>query len=229
MKNGRRLRLPAVAALITTVLVTSCSSENAPVAPSPTPPTARYRVTFQSTWSQATHPEDFPATAHFSRLVGGTHSDATAFWGEGTLATAGIKDMAERGRTTPLDQEIQSAIGPWHRSVRFHRRRRSRLAGFCGARVRHQPGVPLVTLVSMIAQALTGSSASRRCRSFRTGNGWANSRSISCPGMRAPTAAQHLHRQISSRRRRSPSRASPQPPSRQEGALSLSAPSGLRD
>jgi Spondin_N len=116
----------------TTVLVASCAAatllmaactSGSPTAPGQSsggggpapagadaPATARYRVTFQSTWTGDTHPVDFPSDAHFSRLVGGTHNASVAFWTEGTRASAGIKDMAERGRTTPLDREVNAAI-----------------------------------------------------------------------------------------------------------------------
>ena len=39
---------------------------------------ARYRVTFQATWSAETHPTNFPANPHFSGLVGATHNENTA-------------------------------------------------------------------------------------------------------------------------------------------------------
>ena len=85
-------------------------------APAPTPlPTpaaavARYRVTFESTWSRESHPVDFPNDAHFSPLIGGTHSSQARFWMPGGLATPGIQAMAERGRVSPLDTEVQAAI-----------------------------------------------------------------------------------------------------------------------
>ena len=120
-------------------------------APAPAPITARYRVTFQATWSAGTHPVEFPASAHFSPLVGGTHTAQVTFWREGALATAGIRDMAERGFTSTMSQEISAAIS----------------AGtaqnvFTGGGIGSSPGVatadfdvsqshPLVTLVTMIA------------------------------------------------------------------------------
>ena len=75
------------------------------------PPTARYRVTFQATWSVATHPDDFPSSAHFSPLVGGTHNAGVTFWQEGVVSTLGIRNMAERGFTSTLSDEINVAIG----------------------------------------------------------------------------------------------------------------------
>ena len=91
-----------------TLLAAACSTPTSPdgtatSTPSITAPaTAMYRVTFQATWSATTHPVDIPSPPHFSRLVGGTHNAATRFWAAGTLASAGIKNMAEEGNVTPL-------------------------------------------------------------------------------------------------------------------------------
>ena len=125
----RTARVAMVGALALTAW--GCSSSTIPTAPSETttavtqpsapapapvpepvaaPPTARYRVTFQATWSAATHPDDFPASAHFSPLVGGTHDANVTFWQEGVVATLGIRNMAERGFTSTLSDEINVAI-----------------------------------------------------------------------------------------------------------------------
>lgn len=82
-----------------------------PVAtPSPAAAVARYRVTFDAYWSAQSHPNDIPRTPHFSRLIGGTHRSTVKFWEAGALASEGIRLMAEQGRTTPLDTEIEAAI-----------------------------------------------------------------------------------------------------------------------
>ena len=67
-------------------------------------------VVFASTWSANTHPASFPANPHFSGLIGGTHGDNVTFWAEGSLASDGIKNMAELGSKTPLDSEVEAAI-----------------------------------------------------------------------------------------------------------------------
>lgn len=72
--------------------------------------TAVFDITFQSTWSKATHPTNFPANPHFSPLIGATHNAATSFWMPGGIATNGIEVMAETGGTAPLAGEINSAI-----------------------------------------------------------------------------------------------------------------------
>jgi hypothetical protein len=113
--------------------------------------TARYEVVFHSTWSAATHPGAFPAGGHFSPLVGGVHDATVRFWRPGELASAGIEQMAERGRVSPLDHEVEDAIaiGAAREVIR-------------GGPLPHSPGSvstaftvsrehPLVTLVTMVA------------------------------------------------------------------------------
>ena len=72
--------------------------------------TAQYTVTFDATWSAATHPNMFPGNPHFSGLIGGTHESGLVIWEGGAIASNGIESMAERGAKTPLDDEIQQAI-----------------------------------------------------------------------------------------------------------------------
>ncbi len=116
-----------------------------------TPDTTSYDVVFESIWSASTHPASFPANPSFSGLIGGTHGDSVTFWADSSLATYGIKQMAESGSKTPLDFEVEAAI----------------LAGtadglLSGGGISPSPGsvqltfdvsvdFPLVTLVSMIA------------------------------------------------------------------------------
>jgi hypothetical protein len=96
---------------------TSCSDSKTttPTAPTPSPApspdaTARYRVTFDASWSAATHPNMFPGNPHFSDLIGATHRAGVRFWQRGEIASNGIEAMAELGSTTPLDSEIQNRI-----------------------------------------------------------------------------------------------------------------------
>ena len=115
--------------------------------------TAQYQVVFDATWSQQTHPTNWPTAAHFSGLVGGTHNANVHFWRDGETASEGIRLMAELGQQTPLLNEIAPAItnGTAHFQL-------------AGGGIRPSPGsvsltfptamrrdFPLVTLVSMIA------------------------------------------------------------------------------
>ena len=163
-----RHRLLALTVLAA-IAAAGCSSAATPSAPSPvaaipvqppapTPPpdpitapaTARYRATFQATWTAATHPDDFPSSAHFSPLVGGTHSARITFWREGALASLGIRDMAERGFTSTLSAEVNAAIGA---ATAEHLLIGSGIPSPAVTSVEFEvsQSFPLVTLVSMIA------------------------------------------------------------------------------
>ncbi len=89
------------------LFVEAFAADNAPSVSS-----ATYRVTFEATWSEATHPTDFPqfGLAHFSALVGATHSADIVFWASGEPASAGVKEMAETGQTGALSSEVNTAI-----------------------------------------------------------------------------------------------------------------------
>jgi hypothetical protein len=69
----------------------------------------RYQVVFEATWSELTHPTEFPPNPHFSPLVGGLHNDNVVFWEVGSLASDGIETMAETGGTGDLVNEVQQA------------------------------------------------------------------------------------------------------------------------
>ena len=71
---------------------------------------AEYEVTFDATWSSATHPGAFPSGAHFSPLIGGTHNDGYQVWQPGGTASPGIEVMAETGSIGTLIAEVQAAI-----------------------------------------------------------------------------------------------------------------------
>jgi hypothetical protein len=94
----------------------ACTGGDNPVSPTvagpavTAAPIARYRVTFDATWSASTHPTEVPRVPHFSGLIGATHRDPQRFWEADAPATEGIRAMAEMGRKTPLDQEVQTAI-----------------------------------------------------------------------------------------------------------------------
>jgi hypothetical protein len=73
--------------------------------------TAQYTVKFDATWTATTHPVSYPAGAHFSGLIGGTHDSGVTFWEAGGVASPGIESMAEVGAKTLLTNEVNAAIG----------------------------------------------------------------------------------------------------------------------
>ena len=71
--------------------------------------TARYSITFDSSWNATDH-GTLPGTAHWSDLVGATHNSSVTFWEMGQLATLGIEDVAEAGNNTNFNSEVNTAI-----------------------------------------------------------------------------------------------------------------------
>ncbi|MGI9428760.1 MAG: spondin domain-containing protein [Bythopirellula sp.] len=72
---------------------------------------ATYQLDFAATWSAATHGTGYPASAHFSPLIGITHGHSVSFWESGGIASPGIEHMAETGSTSILRSEIVAATG----------------------------------------------------------------------------------------------------------------------
>lgn len=69
---------------------------------------ARYRMVFDSVWSEETHPNGgYPgAAAHYTTVVGVNHNAAASFWAPGELATPGLEVLAETGGTVGYTAEI---------------------------------------------------------------------------------------------------------------------------
>jgi len=124
----------------------------APVAPAPSAaPTARYGVTFEATWDAATHPADFPPNPHFSGLIGGTHNASVTFWQPGALASEGIRLMAERGRQSPLDLEVDAAVRAGTAQYLLRGGDVPSSPGSAALEFDVSTAFPLVTLVTMVA------------------------------------------------------------------------------
>ena len=67
-------------------------------------------VTLSINWNSTDFPQDYPENAHFSKLIGWSHDTNQMLFKVGTLATAGIKNMAETGSTSPLESELDSLV-----------------------------------------------------------------------------------------------------------------------
>lgn len=113
--------------------------------------TASYRVAFTSTWGATTHPDGFPGDAHFSDLIGATHSSRWAMWVVGGLASPGIERMAERGKSAPLTSEIDAAIRAGHAGTVLVGGNIKRSPGSVSLEFRIARAFPLVSLVAMLA------------------------------------------------------------------------------
>jgi hypothetical protein len=105
MKYMSKLYLLSVLGLY----LTACANDNTPE-PLSDPQFAEYTVEFALNWHEVDYPTDYPANDHFSPLIGWSHATNTAFFQVGTLASEGIKNMAELGSTSAISDEINTKI-----------------------------------------------------------------------------------------------------------------------
>lgn len=116
----------------------------------PTMP-ATYTVTLESTWSAATHPDDFPPNPHYSSLVGATHNLDVVFWQPGQLASPGLQDVAELGDASQMRAEINAAIEAGTAFAPIQGGGISSSPGSVSTSFQIHPTHPLVSLAAMIA------------------------------------------------------------------------------
>jgi len=73
---------------------------------------AVYEVRVERSWSESTHPRDYPGdVAHFSPGIGATHGAGYRLFAEGGTATAGLEMLSQKGQVSPFDKEIADAQG----------------------------------------------------------------------------------------------------------------------
>ncbi|CAL8134698.1 unnamed protein product [Orchesella dallaii] len=75
---------------------------------------AKYELTFEGLWSVLTHPKDYPGnawSAHFSDIVGASHSPTFRFWKKDGIASEGLKQFAEFGDSKDLESELKAESG----------------------------------------------------------------------------------------------------------------------
>jgi len=142
----------AAAVLFSIIFILSACSEDASNLTTNRDPSAAasYTVTFSTAWTEASFPTNFPAGAHFSGLIGGTHNDQVKLWESGQIASGGIENMAETGAKGTLVSEVEAAKADG--KAQF-------LLSGSGATASDtvelefdiNPAYPLVTLVSMVA------------------------------------------------------------------------------
>ena len=112
---------------------------------------ATYLVTFNSSWSSASHPDNFPASPHFSGLIGATHNEHDVYWMENELATSGIEAMAETGSKDGLTSEINNKIIIGNSDTLISEAGIAASPGSVNFSLLVKPDFPRITLVSMLA------------------------------------------------------------------------------
>ena len=141
MRIRKKIIIIFVAVLVGTLFLAGCIDKDA----------VNYKVTFDATWSEETHPDDFPPNPHFSGLIGASHNENVKFWREGELASPGIKNMAETGSKSPLNSEILNAISDKTAYKLISGGGISLSPGSVSLNFKVSKDYPLVSLVTMIA------------------------------------------------------------------------------
>jgi hypothetical protein len=115
-------------------------------------PAARYTVTFERTWSEQTHPQDFPLLAHYSPVIGLTHGAKYEPFRVGSAPTPGLERLCEEGKHQPLDAEIRSAIANGAAGALIETTDPLRsVPGQATASFEIDPAHPMVSIAAMIA------------------------------------------------------------------------------
>ncbi len=140
--------------------------------------TANYDVSVTTIWNVTDH-SSLPGSAHWSNLIGATHNTPDEFVSLGTVATTGIKDVAERGDNTEIINEINAVISA-NRADQLLQdgfspfAGNNSMAGFMNITVSED--FPLVTLVSMVAPSpdwfIAVNSLNLRSGNPSINNGW---------------------------------------------------------
>lgn len=115
--------------------------------------TADYRITFDASWSNTTHPSNsFPAGDHWSALVGTTHNDSFVMWQPALLATSGIKNVAEFGSNGALQSEVVAAMMAGNANQWIQQGFSPNFgAGLATVEITADSDFPLLSLATMIA------------------------------------------------------------------------------
>ncbi len=112
---------------------------------------AEYTIVVKSRWTKAEHPFEWPAAAHFSGVIGATHTPAYSIFAVGTPPTPGLENLSEEGKHTPLDKEIRAAISAGHAGTLFETGPLRNFKDSIVGSVKVDDAFPLVSLVMMVA------------------------------------------------------------------------------
>lgn len=129
--------------LITVFFLTACSKEKEK--------RATYEVTFIGNWLDATHGGSLPSNAHFSKAVGLTHKTGISIFNSDEIASNGIEEMAETGKTSILKTEIGNIVNSNNSFGFIEGESLATSVGIKKFKFKMHRDYPLVTLVSMIA------------------------------------------------------------------------------
>lgn len=139
---------------------------------------AIYNISVTTTWNATDH-TSVPGNAHWSDLIGATHSTADKFMAIGSLASTGIKDVAEFGSNGAITSEINTAINTDGDADQLLQQGFDVFGPISTAAISNitvSSDFPLVSLVSMVAPSpdwfIAVNSESLRSGNPAINNGW---------------------------------------------------------
>lgn len=172
MKNFT-LQLKSLILLISVLQISAAFSQS----------TARYNITFSSVWeNEIVDPINgnsttaIPGNAHWSNLVGATHNSNYTMVEMGTLASLGIKNVAETGNNDALMTEVLNEINNTGNADQWLQEPFSPFAAISSATLSGvvvSSDYPLLSLVSMIAPSPDWMIAINSIN-LRAGDSWQN-------------------------------------------------------
>ncbi|WP_052461092.1 T9SS type A sorting domain-containing protein [Psychroserpens mesophilus] len=144
---------------------------------------ASYNITFTSVWENETvdpvngnSTAAIPGNAHWSNLVGATHNSNYTLVEMGTLASTGVKNVAETGNNTALMMEVMNEINFTGNANQWLQESFSPFHNISTATLSNivvTSEFPLLSLVSMIAPSPDWMIAVNSIH-LRAGGSWAN-------------------------------------------------------
>uniref|UniRef100_U5EYT8 Spondin-1 n=1 Tax=Corethrella appendiculata TaxID=1370023 RepID=U5EYT8_9DIPT len=114
---------------------------------------AKYELTFEGLWSRHTHPKDFPTNSwvtRFSDVIGASHTVDYRFWEYGSIASDGLKQVAEHGATRMLESELKNQSDKIRTIIKARGISYPNVTGKTFAVFRVDSNHHLVSIVSMI-------------------------------------------------------------------------------
>jgi hypothetical protein len=175
----------------------ACLSVGAAQAASAEAP-VRYRVTFERTWSEQTHPKDFPLLAHFSPVIGLTHNGRYEPFRVGTAPSSGIEHLCEEGKHQPLDAEIKAAIAAGTAGALIETSDPLRsVPGTATATFEIDEAHPMVSIAAMIAPSPDWCAIAADV-SLRDGAGWVKEKTVMLQAYDAGTDSATSYRALDS-------------------------------
>ena len=118
----------------------------------PEGPGVTYEINVVRSFSEATHPLDWPGiAAHLTGGIGATHDASYSMFAAGKIATPGLELLSQKGQASPFDQELAAAKARGNVGEIFQTSAIRTVGGSSSAQVRATDAFPLLSFAMMVA------------------------------------------------------------------------------